>query len=328
MTVTTPMSAALSAELAAVNAALAAEGFAPPDGTLMPPAEGRAVAVAAVRRWNVDMPPLAARFEVEVAADPALGSAPVRCLVLVPHGPRHGILAYVHGGGFAFCSPETHERAAAVQAIASGMTAVLPDYRLAPEHPFPAGLKDTVAVLRRLLDAPGALGVEAGPVVVSGDSAGANLALAALLHEQGRSGPRAAGAVLFYGVFGADFETESYRVFDDGPGLTRPKMRRYWDWYLADPARRADPLAAPIEADAAALAALPPLHLAAAGVDPLLSDTLGLAARLRAAGRDDPCAVVPGVTHGFLQMSALLGAARDTLADAGRAARRMAGSAV
>jgi acetyl esterase len=316
-------SPALSPDLAELNARLAAEGYAPPDGTLMPPAEGRAAAAAAARRWNVPMPDLDARFDVVVPADPVLGSAPVRCLVLVPPGPRRGILYFVHGGGFAFCSPETHARAAALQGIAAGMTVVLPDYRLAPEHPYPAGLMDTVAVLRALLSDPARLGIEPGPVVASGDSAGANLALCALLHEQGREAAPVAGAVLFYGVFGADFGTGSYEVFHDGPGLTRPKMQRYWDWYVPDPARRADPLAAPILASDAALAALPPLHLAAAGVDPLLSDTLGLAARLQALGRDDPCTVVPGVTHGFLQLSGELAAARETLAAAGRAARRM-----
>ncbi|MEJ1156911.1 alpha/beta hydrolase [Prosthecomicrobium sp. N25] len=323
MTLPFRLSPVLSDELQALNARLAAEGFAPPDGTLMDPDEGQASTLEAARRWNVDMPPLARRAEVTVPADAELGSADVRCLVLVPEGRVDGILFFVHGGGFAFCSPETHERAAALQGIASGMAVVLPDYRRSPRHPYPAGLLDTVAALRAVLDDAPRFGLDPGPVIVSGDSAGANLGLCAILQDQRRPAPGPAGAVLFYGVFGADFETESYRVFDAGPGLTRPKMRRYWDWYLPETARRDDPLAAPIRADDAALSALPPLHLSAAGVDPLLSDTLGLAARLRGLGRSDSCTVVPGVTHGFLQLTTVLAAARDTIAEAGQAARRM-----
>lgn len=318
-------SAALSAEHLALDAALAAEGFSAPDGTLMDWEAGQAATLLANRRWNTDMPRLARRDEVTVPADGELGSAATRCLVLVPEGEVRGTILFVHGGGFAFCSPETHERTAAVLAIEAGMAAVLPDYRLSPRHPYPAGLRDTVATLRRLFDEPARFGLGAGPVTVSGDSAGANLALAALLHKAGREGAKPVGGALFYGVYGADFETASYRFFHDGPGLTRPKMQRYWDWYLPDPAGRADPLAAPLAASDAALAALPPLHLAAAGVDPLLSDTLLLADRLAAIGRPAPCRVEPGVTHGFLQKTRDLASARDTLAEAGRALARMAG---
>jgi acetyl esterase len=128
--------------------------------------------------------------------------------------------------------------------------------------------------------------------------------------------------MLFYGVFDADFETASYRRVRDGPGLTRGKMQRYWDWYLPDPAARATPLAAPLRASDAELAALPPIGLLAAGVDPLLSDTLNLAARLRALGRSGEATVVPGVTHGFLQMSLGLPQARDALAEAAAFIRR------
>ena len=129
--------------------------------------------------------------------------------------------------------------------------------------------------------------------------------------------------LLFYGAFGADFTTQSYGQFAEGPGLTRGKMQRYWDWYCADEDARRNPLAAPLHADDNVLRALPPLYLLAAGIDPLLSDTLLFADRLKAVGRNDPLTVVPGVTHGFLQNTNELAAAREALAAAGEAARGM-----
>lgn len=312
----------LDPEMAALIDRLAAEGGPPIDATTLPPVEGRALAAEQNRRWNTDLPEMARIAEIVVPADPALGSAACRVRVLTPPQARPGVLIFVHGGGFAFLSPETHERCARVLAFETGLTVALPDYRLAPEDPWPAGLMDVVAVTRAIAGDVGLVGAAAGPLLLSGDSAGAALALGALLHE-GRAGRRIAdGALLFYGVFGADFASPSYRRFHDGPGLTTPKMRRYWDWYAPE-AVRADPLVAALRANDAELAALPPLFLLAAGIDPLLSDTLDLARRLAALGRDDDLVVVPGVIHGFLQMTNALEPARAALRRAGDAARRL-----
>jgi acetyl esterase len=260
--------------------------------------------------------PAMARVETAVVpADAVLGSADTRLLVLVPPDAKAGAILFVHGGGFAFCSPESHERCARVLAAETGLPVILPDYRLAPEHPYPAGLLDVVGAWRSAFAATARFGLRPGPLVLAGDSAGAGLCVSAMLHEAGRL--RADVALLFYGVYAADFATPSYRVFADGPGLTRAKMQRYWSFYLADKAARRTPLVSPLLAEDAALAALPPLHLMAAGVDPLLSDTLNFEARLAALGRTERTTIVPGVVHGFLQMSNELPQAREAL---GRAA--------
>lgn len=308
----TTFSAELAPELVALQAEADAATGPAADPTLLPAAEGRAFAARRDGWWNRDLPPVARVEDVEVPADPELGTPALAARLLVPGEARPGLLVYVHGGGFAFGSPASHDRCARALALGTGLPALLPDYRLAPEHPFPAGLRDTIATLRAAPAVARSAGLAPGAVVVAGDSAGANLALAALLSEtaEGRAVP-AEAAALFYGVFDADFESPSYRAFAEGPGLTRAKMRRYWDWYLADPEARATPLAAPLRAEAAALAALPPVFLLAAGVDPLLSDTLALAERLGV----EPV-VVPGVTHGFLQMSRDLPQARDAIAAA------------
>jgi acetyl esterase len=320
----------LSPEMAALLARVAAESGPQVDATLLPPAEGRALTEDSNRRWNVDLPEMAAVGEVWLDADQALGSERLRLKVLVPPvqgaGQAGGAVIFVHGGGFAFCSPETHERCARVLALECGMPVLLPDYRLAPENPYPAGLMDVVATIRQGVAACAPLGVSAGPLVLAGDSAGANLALAAMLHEQDAGRAALAGALLFYGTYAGDFRTESYRTFESGPGLTTAKMQRYWQWYVGGRDVSADPLACPLLASDVALSALPPLHLMAAGVDPLLSDSVALCDRLNRLGRSETLDVVPGVTHGFLQNTLDLAAAREALAAAGAAARRMAGA--
>jgi acetyl esterase len=145
-----------------------------------------------------------------------------------------------------------------------------------------------------------------------------------MIHEHRGGYELPEGALLFYGVYSADHNSPSHVRFSDGPGLTTEKMRRYWNWYAPDKSVWLDPLAAPLLASDSELQALPPLWLLAAGIDPLLSDTLALAQRLEALGRNDPVTVVPGVVHGFLQMTVSLQAARKALAAAGAAARRLA----
>jgi acetyl esterase len=313
----------LSPELAKLLAAIDAEIGPQPDTTLLPPAEGRALAARLNQRWNKDLPGMAEVHEITIPADPVLASADCRIKVLVPPGARDGALLFVHGGGFAFCSPETHERCARLLAVETGLPVLLPDYRLAPEHPFPAGLHDVIACLDNVFASTANAGVRPGPLLIAGDSAGANLALSAMLYSQAAGRKPVDGALLFYGAYDADFETPSYRRFVDGPGLTTARMQRYWDWYVTDKAARGSPLASPLHASDETLRALPPLFLLVAEVDPLLSDTLNLAARLRAVGRETDVHLVEGVTHGFLQMSVALGAARNALKTAAEAAKSM-----
>ena len=114
---------------------------------------------------------------------------------------------------------------------------------------------------------------------MAGDSAGANLALAAMSRLQEEGGELPATGLLFYGVYGADFTTPSYRDFADGPGLTRAKMQRFWDWYAPKDVRHL-PSVAPLQADDTQLRALPPLYLNAAGLDPLRSETMQMGSLL------------------------------------------------
>lgn len=278
------------------------------DPTTLEPQAGRALAALTNLRWNEDLPPVAESRNLMQAGLPAR--------LVVPKGDtgRDAIL-HVHGGGWAFCSAATHEVAARRLAEATGARVLTVEYRLAPEHPYPQGLEDVLAAWAAR--DPGFRWS------IAGDSAGANLALAAMLRLIEDGGALPAQALLFYGVYGADFATPSYETYADGPGLTRAKMQRYWNWYAARDLR-GRPTVAPLAASDAALAALPPLYLNAAGIDPLCSDTELLVARLRALGRDDPFDLIEGVVHGFMQMGSVLAEARSAFDQAGTVFRKRA----
>lgn len=305
------MSGRLASEMQAVIDRLLAEDGVQPDPTLLPPPEGRALAEASNRRWNQSGPKMARQLIVETADGR-------RAYVFVP-GNDTGARAilYIHGGGWCFCSAATHEGAARHLAQATGAPVVTFDYRLAPEHPYPAGLEDCLAVWA------GRDAILAGRVwSVSGDSAGANLAVAMMLRLPSTERPET--GLLFYGVYDADFDSPSYLYAADGPGLTRDKMRRYWDFYTGT-RDRSDPCLTPLHAPDAMLAALPPLYLNAAEIDPLCSDSERFAARLRALGREDRFDLTRGVIHGFMQMSQWLPQSEEAFRRAGEAFCDMAG---
>ncbi len=293
-----------------------------------PPDEAARQADEAINAvWNIDQPEVAMVRHLQIPADISLQAAACEAVVYTPADAGEGLIFFVHGGGWAFCNLATHERFMRVLCNEARKTVVGVHYRPAPENPFPAGLNDVVSAFRHVLSARSALGLPGGPVVMAGDSAGANLALAAMLHEleAGREGP--VGALLFYGVFGADFETPSYKAYADGHMLTEAIMRQIWDWYIPSEVARRNPLAAPLMATDEQLRALPPLFLLVAEIDPLASDTYNLKKRLDALGRSDVLWVEPGVVHGFLQMTAVLEAARRATGQAAAAAKRFIAAA-
>lgn len=311
-----------SQEMRALLEKIAVEFAGTPDPTTLPSAEGRALAEKNNQRWNVNLPAMQDVRLMQIPANPSIGSQETPLLVLEPLDKKPGTILFVHGGGFAFCSPTTHERCARVLAEKTHLTVVLPDYRLAPEDPFPAGLHDVIGTLRALIDGQ-TKGLN-GPVYIAGDSAGANLALSAMIHEAENSRPLPNGALLFYGNYAMDFETPSYQAFINGPGLTTDRMKRYWNWYASEQDIVANPLACPLHVKAKTLAKLPPLYLTAARIDPLFSDTILLHERLSKAGRKDELAITEGVVHGFLQYTNELKAAEVALEDAAKALSRMA----
>src|SRR5215213_10147029 len=191
---------------------------------------------------------------LEVTAPGPSGPVPIR--VFKPAGERQpGIVAYLHGGGWVLGSLAGFEPLCRALANASGAAVAAVDYRLAPEHPFPAGLEDALAAVRWLGAEGGRLGADPQRLALAGDSAGGNLAAVAArrLRDEQRRGAEASGRAplrlqaLVYPVCDSRPDTASYHENAEGFGLTAASMRRFWALYL-DGADGAEPDASPLRA--------------------------------------------------------------------------------
>ena len=322
MTKTTKTYAVPNKEMLEILARLEQEDKGLPDPTTLPPLQARDVADKVNNRWNQNLPAMG-QIDKVVFKSPAGHDIPT-CL-FTPENRVKGLVMFIHGGGFSLCSIKTHERSARLLAEEASCAVLSVDYRLAPEHPFPAGLNDCISVFRQISHVYELYDWTCGPLAIAGDSSGANLALTLMLHEQAENRRSPDFAMLFYGVYGSDFATQSYRDYADGPGLTRDRMMRYFDWYAPKSARD-NPLITPLNASDEALNNLPPLYLNAAEIDPLCSDTETIAMRLRSLNRKDDVRIYRGVVHGFMQMTLYLSAAREATTEAAYAFRKSTGS--
>ncbi|MET0703453.1 MAG: alpha/beta hydrolase [Mycobacterium sp.] len=212
------------------------------------------------------------------------------------------VVVYAHGGGFVFCDLDTHDGLCRDLTNRIGAVVVSVDYRLAPESPWPAGVEDLFTVAQWVADNAETLGVDAGRVVVGGDSAGGNLAAVTALMARDRGGPQLAGQLLVYPVIAADFDTESYRLFGQGYYNPKPALQWYWDQYVPEVADRADPHASPLAAD---LRGLPATVVVIAGHDPLRDEGVAYADSLEAAGVTVTRLFYEGGVHGFITMPVL-----------------------
>jgi acetyl esterase len=231
------------------------------------------------------------------------------------HRPRTDarlpVLIYLHGGGWVWNSIDTHDPLMRSYAAGAGCAVIGPDYALSPEAAFPQALEEVAAVARWVAAYGAEWGLDGARIVLGGDSAGANLALgAALLLRQSDPMLQLRGLLLNYGVFDDRMATPSYAEFADGFGLTREKMRFYWDCYAPNPADRFSPFAAPARAD---LRGLPPCLIQIAELDVLADENRHMAAALRAAGVSVEDETFPGTVHGFLRARDHVPAARRAI---------------
>jgi acetyl esterase len=231
------------------------------------------------------------------------------------HRPRTDarlpVLIYLHGGGWVWNSIDTHDPLMRSYAAGAGCAVIGPDYALSPEAAFPQALEEVAAVARWVATYGAEWGLDGARIVLGGDSAGANLALgAALLLRQSDPMLQLRGLLLNYGVFDDRMATPSYAEFADGFGLTREKMRFYWDCYAPNPADRFSPFAAPARAD---LRGLPPCLIQIAELDVLADENRHMAAALRAAGVSVEDETFPGTVHGFLRARDHVPAARRAI---------------
>lgn len=225
------------------------------------------------------------------------------------------VLIYIHGGGWVWGSVDTHDHIMRGYAAAAGCAVLGPDYALSPEAPFPQALEECAAVVRWVARHGAEWGLDPSRIVIGGDSAGGNLALAtALLLRETDPDLALSGLLLNYGVFDSRTDSPSYIEFATGHTLTRDKMDFYWRCYAPREADRLNPLAAPLRAD---LAGLPPCLLHVAELDVLAAENHAMEARLRAAGVSVEATTFPGVLHGFLRALGHVAKADQAVAEAG-----------
>jgi acetyl esterase len=232
-------------------------------------------------------------------------------------------MVYFHGGGWIWGSVDTHDRLVREFAAAGAVAVVSVDYALSPEAQFPTALEECVAVTRHVAAHSADWGLDAATLLVGGDSAGGNLALAVALVLREAGGPALSGVLTAYPVADSRLDTPSYVEFGEGGfGLNRERMAFYWSVYVPHAADRVHPLAAPLRAD---LGGLPPVLVLLAELDVLRSEGEALVQRLRAAGVKVETETFAGVVHGFLRATGSVRKAREAVALAGRWLQGLAG---
>ena len=219
-------------------------------------------------------------------------------------------LVFLHGGGWVLGNLEMHDETCRRLANRVPCVVVSVDYRLAPEHPFPAALDDVIEALGWVRANAVTLGVD-DRVVVCGTSAGGNLAAAAALRSRDDGLPPVRAQVLLYPVLDSTMSSGSYDEFGDGPMLDRRQMAWYWDQYLGSAGRRDDPLASP--AHATDLAGLPPAVVVVAECDVLRDEAEAYVVALRRAGVPVVARRLEGQVHSFLRQLGVVAAADRAL---------------
>jgi acetyl esterase len=228
----------------------------------------------------------------------------------VPEGGRPTLLD-IHGGGFVLGSIEMEHAFAVDVARRLGVVVAAVGYRLAPEHPFPAGVEDCYAALAWLHDNASGLGVDPARIAVGGQSAGGGLTAATVLLARDRGGPPVCFQFLGIPELDHRLETASMRAFVDTPLWNRPSAITSWELYLGDDrSGNVSPYASP--AIAADLSGLPPAYITTMEFDPLRDEGILYALRLLEAGVSVELHSFPGTFHGS---SLVTGAAVSTRAN-------------
>jgi len=296
-------------ELVAAGKLLADKGLVTPDRTRASLAEVRAMTDRIGAFLGEGSVPL--QRERDLSLPGPHGQVPCR-LYLPDPAERPALLVYAHGGGFMQGSLDSWDHFLRDLVRQSGVAALSVDYKLSPEAKFPVAFEEMVAITRLIAREGAGLGIDPARLAVGGDSAGANLALAAAVAMRDAGETALRFQLLIYGCFSTDCDSPSWRHFGQGAGLSQSQMRWIWDTYLARPEQREDWRAAPMLAD---LAGVAPAHLIVGSLDPLLDDSNNLHAKLKAAGVPCQLTVYQGINHGFIRYGRLIGSARRAVAD-------------
>ncbi len=237
---------------------------------------------------------------------------PVLCRRYAPKLSKNlPAMLYLHGGGYVLGGLESHDDVCAEISDRADIAVVGVNYRLAPEHPFPAAFDDAWAVLQHLAG-------QFDKIIIGGDSAGGNLSAAVALKARDLGGPKIAGQVLIYPGLGGDVTKGSYVSQANAPGLATKDVLYYCNIYKGGANKFAEPLR---ETN---FAGLPPAFIVAAGLDPLCDDSENYAVRLRNANVPVKVRQEPLLVHAFLRARHMSEPARQSFSAIVRAARQLA----
>jgi acetyl esterase len=296
-------------ELVAASKLLQEKGFVVPDRTVAPLSEVRVAQDRVGAFLGLDSVPL--QKEQDRMLPGPHGDVP--CRLYFPEGvDKPACLIYAHGGGFMQGSLDSWNHFLREIVRQSGVAVLSVDYRLSPEFKFPVAFDEIVAMVRLAASEGAKWGIDATRLAVGGDSAGANLALAAALALRDAGQKLLAFQLLIYGVYSADVESPSWQRFGRGAGLSQTQFRWILETYLDNPAQQSDWRVAPLLAD---LKGLPPAHLIIGSLDPLLDDSNRLATKLKEAGVPNDLTIYQGINHGFIRYGRLIRTSRRAVSD-------------
>lgn len=269
----------------------------PPDFYLLPLEEQRLLYLGLAEEFPYDVP-----AGVTISDDSVRhGDRELAIRVYRPERVEsRGVLIYIRGGGFVVGSLETHNSVVAELAVNAGLVAIALDFRMAPEHPFPAGLEDCYDALCGIVEAADRLDIDPERIVVGGESSGANMAVALCMMTRDRGGPALRGQALISPVL--DF-TRWRHGGEDAPLLTGGEMEYYTACYCPQPEQASDAYVSPLIDGA--FHDLPRAYIMGAELDSLLVDSQRYAAHLRANGTPVELVVEPGLVHSAVRARAL-----------------------
>ena len=281
------------------------------------PQEARAAHEA---RANKLAPPKRDIYRVENRDLPGPdGGIPIRIYTPLKFDTPAPVLTWLHGGGHVIGSLDSYDRLCRELSAKAGCVLVSVDYRLAPEHKFPAAVDDCFAALRWVGKEASAQGWDPARIAIGGDSAGGNLAAVCAIMARDAGGPALRFQLLIYPATAPYPDSESQFEFADGYLLTRRVILWFHNHYLRQESDRRDYRYAPLIAPD--LSRLPPTKIIVAECDPLRDEGIEYAERLCAAGNDVSLSCYPGMIHPFFSMSGALAAAREAVDEAADALR-------
>jgi acetyl esterase len=224
----------------------------------------------------------------------------IRARAFWPGDPKkspYPVFVYFHGGGYVAMSPETHEKLTIQICVGAGAVVVSVDYRLSPEHRYPAPLDDCLAAYRWVRANAKELGGDAQRIVAGGDSAGGNATAAVALRLIAAGEPLPRALLLLCPWLDMSLDTDSMRTFGPDDGVLDTDIMTFFRDSYVRPANWPDPFASPLRGD---LAKFPPTLVIAGGIDPLRDDALRFADKLKAAGRNVTLSTYKGMPHDFM----------------------------